>query len=124
MKRLFATFAAVAVLAAAGCGASQTSTDQSTSTTTAGAQAGAPGQGGRQRFGQLLLSLNLSDAQRQQVRAIMKAARDKNQSITDPQVKRANMRAAFAQVDTVLTPDQRTTLHAKMQAARKPQPTN
>jgi Spy/CpxP family protein refolding chaperone len=79
---------------------------------------GAPAAGQRQRFGQMLLSLKLSDAQKSQIRSIIADARQKNQSVTDPQVKRANMRAAYAQVRTVLTPAQQAKLQSEMAAAR------
>jgi len=78
----------------------------------------APGAQRGQRFGQMLLSLNLSDAQKAQIRGIIAGARQKNTSVTDPQLKRANMRAAYAQVRTVLTPTQRTKLASEMAAAR------
>jgi Spy/CpxP family protein refolding chaperone len=71
------------------------------------------------RFGQLLLSLNLSDAQKAKIRGIMQAARDKNKNVTDSEQRRANYRAAFAQVEEVLTPAQRSELHAKIEANRK-----
>jgi hypothetical protein len=38
--------------------------------------------------------------------------------VTDRDQKRANMKAAYAKVDTVLTPAQRTELHAKLDAMR------
>jgi Spy/CpxP family protein refolding chaperone len=80
---------------------------------------GAPGAQQRgQRMGQMLLSLNLSDAQKAQIKSIMADARAKGKTLTDRDAKRANMRAAFAKIDTVLTPPQRTKLHAQMDAAR------
>ncbi len=80
---------------------------------------GAPAAGQRgQRFGQMLLSLNLTDAQKTQIRGIIADARQKNQAVTDPQVKRSNMRAAYAQVRTVLTPAQQAKLQSEMAAAK------
>jgi len=79
--------------------------------------AGSPA-GGRHIMGQVLMSLGLSDAQKQQIRGIMADTRAKNQNV-DPETKRANYKAAFAKIDTVLTPDQRTRLHAKMDQMRK-----
>lgn len=76
------------------------------------------GQQRGQRFGKMLLALNLSDDQKSRIRAIMAGARAKSKSLTDRDAKRATMRAAFAQIDTVLTPPQRTKLHAQMAAAR------
>ena len=78
--------------------------------------AGAPQRG--QRMGKMLLSLNLSDAQKAQIKSIMADARAKSKTLTDRDAKRANMRAAFAKIDTVLTPPQRTKFHAQMEAAR------
>jgi Spy/CpxP family protein refolding chaperone len=75
------------------------------------------GQHGR-RMGQLLMSLNLSDAQKTQIRAIMADAHKQNQNVTDRDERRANMKAAMGKIDTVLTPAQRTELHAKMDAMR------
>jgi Spy/CpxP family protein refolding chaperone len=72
----------------------------------------------RGRMGKVLMSLNLTDAQKTQIRAIMADAHKQNESITDREQKRANMRAALAKVDTVLTPAQRTELHAKLEAMR------
>jgi Spy/CpxP family protein refolding chaperone len=88
---------------------------------TAPPPAGAPGPGGghgNQRFAKMLMSLNLSDDQQNQIRGIMKAARDQNKSLTDVQAKRDNMRAAFTKVEAVLTPAQRTKLQAERDAAR------
>jgi len=79
--------------------------------------AGPPG-GGRHFMAEALMSLGLSDAQKQQIRGIMADTRAKNQNV-DPETKRANYKAAFAKIDTVLTPDQRTRLHAKMDQMRK-----
>ncbi len=70
--------------------------------------------GGNRRFGQMLEKLGLSDAQKSQIRGIMKSARDQNQNVTDPAQRRANMRAAFQKIQGVLTPEQR----AKLQAMR------
>jgi Spy/CpxP family protein refolding chaperone len=82
--------------------------------------AGAPPAGAQrgQRFGQMLLGLNLSDAQKTEIRQIIATARAQNQSVTDPQVKRSNMRAAYAKVQTVLTPAQRAKLQSEMAATR------
>ncbi|HYZ16508.1 MAG TPA: hypothetical protein VE591_08910 [Candidatus Acidoferrum sp.] len=90
-----------------------------------GAGEGAQGGQNRGRLGKVLVTLGLSDAQKTRIREIMKDARAKNQGVTDPQIRRTNMRAAFAQVEAVLTPSQRDDLHKKMQAMRaqtQPQP--
>lgn len=83
---------------------------------------GAPPAGGGahgNRMGKALLSLNLSDAQKTQIRAIIADARKQNENVTDRDQKRANMKAAYAKVDTVLSPAQRTELHAKIDAMRQ-----
>lgn len=86
-----------------------------------GQRSGPGGQGGR-HFGKALMSLGLSEAQKTQIRQIMKDARAQNHTLTDPQQKRANMHAAFAKVEAVLTPSQRDDLQKKMQAMRGQQP--
>lgn len=83
------------------------------------AQAGPNEQGGgRDRFGQVLMSLGLSDDQKAKIRSIMANARQKNQN-ADRDTRRKTMRAAFAQIENVLTPAQRDQLHQKMQAMRR-----
>ena len=82
------------------------------------AQAQPPAAGGHgQRFGQMLLTLNLSDDQKGQIRGVIANARQQNQSVTDPQVKRSNMRAAYDKVRAILTPAQRAKLQSEMAAA-------
>jgi Spy/CpxP family protein refolding chaperone len=77
---------------------------------------GGPGGHGNQRFAKMLMSLNLSDDQKNQIRSIMAAARAKAKTLTDIQAKRDTMRGAFTQIETVLTPAQRTKLHAERDA--------
>jgi Spy/CpxP family protein refolding chaperone len=72
----------------------------------------------RGRMGKILMSLNLTDAEKSQIRAIIADARKQNENVTDRDPKRANMKAAYAKIDTVLTPAQRTELHAKLDAMR------
>jgi Spy/CpxP family protein refolding chaperone len=85
-----------------------------------GDQGGQGGHGGpNARMGQVLMSLGLSDAQKQQIRDIVADARKKNQGVTDRDQRRATMKAAFAKVDTVLTPAQRDSFHKQMQAMRQ-----
>ena len=72
-----------------------------------------------QRMGQILMSLNLSDAQKARIKAIVAEARKQNQGVEDRAVKRANMKKAYDQVATVLTPAQAKEFHAKMDAMRK-----
>jgi protein CpxP len=85
------------------------------------APSGPPADGGPHghRMGQLLLSLNLTDAQKTQIRGIMADAHKQNGGITDRAQRRANMKAAMTKVDAVLTPAQRTELHAKMDAMHR-----
>lgn len=79
-----------------------------------------PAQGSRGKgMRQALMSLNLSDAQKTQIRSIMADARKQNQNVTDRDQRRANMKAAFDKVEAVLTPEQRTQFHAKMDAMRQ-----
>src|SRR5277367_4195978 len=52
-------------------------------------QGGGPGgAAGRERMAKMLASLNLSDDQKNKIRAIMADARAKMQTLTDPQAKR------------------------------------
>jgi Spy/CpxP family protein refolding chaperone len=124
MTRLFRSLTAVAAVAFSVAGLTAVDIAHGT-VSVASAQsdapaAGAPPAGAQrgQRFGQMLMGLNLSDAQKSQIREIIASARQQNQSVTDPQVKRSNMRAAYAKVQTVLTPPQRAKLQSEMAAAR------
>jgi Spy/CpxP family protein refolding chaperone len=84
-----------------------------------GPQDGHGGQGGqnfargRQQFAKMLLSLNLSDNQKSQIRTIMANARAKSTSLSDPQAKRDTMRGAFKNIEAVLTPAQQSKLQAE-----------
>ncbi len=123
LSRLSSSLFAVAVATVVVTGGGTIAGIATGTTTAALAQdqgaAPAPGQGqSRGRMGKVLMSLDLSDAQKTQIRAIIADARKQNQSVTDRDQKRANMKAAYAKVETVLTPAQRTQLHAKMEAMR------
>ena len=74
---------------------------------------------GRRQFAKMLLSLNLSDGQKTQIRSIMADARAKSKTLTDPQEKRNTMFGAFKNIEAVLTPAQKTKLHAERAAAFK-----
>ena len=74
--------------------------------------------GGRHRMAEALMSVGLSDGQKSQIRGIMSDARAKSQN-ADQDTRRANFKAAFAKIDSVLTPDQRTRFRAKMDQIRK-----
>jgi len=132
MNRPFLTTALlVAVLAAlsACSGGSQSGNADANASASPGvsvAPDSAGGGGGRRggnQMGKILQTLGLSDDQKAQIRAIMADARKKNAGLdrTDPASRttmRANMKAAYAKIDTVLTPAQRTQFHAKMDAMR------
>ena len=87
----------------------------------AGSASGQSPANGRHRMAQALASLGLSDSQKTQIRDIMSDAR-KNSTGADPATRRANFQAAIAKIDTVLTPDQRTKLHAKLAQMRSERP--
>ena len=112
------------LLAAALCACSRGPSAGDTTNVAPGAP-GAMSQGGPQRmhrFAKVLESLNLNEDEKQKIRAIMADAREKSRN-ADPETRRANFKAAFAQIDAILTPDQRTQLHAKLQAMRHNQET-
>jgi Spy/CpxP family protein refolding chaperone len=80
---------------------------------------GQGGQGyakGRQQFAKMLMTLDLSDGQKNQIRSIMTDARAKSKTLTDPDDKRKAMRDAFKNIEAVLTPAQKTKLHAERTA--------
>ena len=91
-----------------------------------GPQGGGPGgAAGRQQFAKMLESLNLSDDQKNKIRAIMSDARTKMKAETDPQQKRAIMREAFEKkIPAVLTPAQAAKMKAEAQAFRSQHPSN
>src|SRR5580700_10560485 len=114
------TLALLAALAIAGCSRSADTGSGGDNAAQPGS-AGAMSQGGPariHRFGRILQSLNLTPAQETQIKTIMANTRAKNTG-ADTQTKRDNMKAALAQIDQILTPAQRTELHAKMQAMRQ-----
>ena len=81
---------------------------------------GGGGRGGAGRMmGKILLSLNLTDAQKAQIKALRTDFQAKNKGLArnDP-ARLANMKAYYAQIDTVLTPAQRVTFHTKLDAMR------
>jgi len=87
-----------------------------------GSSGGGQGRAGR-GMGKILQALGLSDAQKSQIRTIMADVKKKNAGLdrTDPANRatmRANMQAAYAQIDAVLTPAQRDQFHAKLKAMR------
>jgi Spy/CpxP family protein refolding chaperone len=94
-------------------------------TTPAALAQGTTGSQGRgARFGAMLAKLGLNDAQKAQIKAIMKSARDQNQNVTDPQQRKDNFKAAFVKVEAVLTPAQRDKLKQLRAQARRDQQTH
>lgn len=79
----------------------------------------APG-GGRHLLATALMSVGLSDAQKAKIRSLVSDTRAKNHD-ADPATRRANWKNAFAKIDTLLSSDQRTRLHAKLDQMRKDQ---
>ena len=125
----------LAALFLAGCSGGQNSgsssgTDASAQSSAAANGAGAPGaaapgaagaagQGssGRHHFAQALMSVNLSDAQKTQIRQIMSTARAEGRT-QDPETRRKTFHDAYEKVQAVLTPEQRTAFNAKMAELR------
>jgi len=130
-KQTIGAAALLAALILGGCtGQSASSTGSDAASTQSNAAApGSAAQGGqpagnpgaRRHFAQALMSLNLSDAQKTQIREIMTAARAQAKT-QDPDTRRATMRAAFTKVEAILTPEQRTQFQAKLAALRVQQP--
>ena len=87
-----------------------------------GGQGGAGGRRGNQQFAKMLLTLNLSDDQKNKIRAIMADARAKSKTLTDAQAKRDAFRAGIGKIDGVLTPDQLKKLQAERNAFRAQHP--
>jgi len=72
----------------------------------------------RSPYVRAMRGLNLSADQRQQISSLMKSSRAASKG-ADPQTRRANVEAMRRQIDGILTPDQRTQLHAKLAQARR-----
>jgi Spy/CpxP family protein refolding chaperone len=89
--------------------------------------------GHRGGYMRVLNTLGLSDAQKQQIKTAMQQSRQANQN-ADPATRKANREKLRAQIDAILTPDQRTRLQAAlaqqraqrrtMQGAPAPAPTH
>jgi Spy/CpxP family protein refolding chaperone len=80
---------------------------------------GGPQGGGRRIMAQVLMSLGLTDDQKGKIRGIMSDVKKQNEGVTDPETRRANYKAGYAKIETVLTPDQLSKFHAKMDQMRK-----
>jgi Spy/CpxP family protein refolding chaperone len=107
-------------LGTAACSQTSSTGGQTTQAQTAQAPVpeGSAGHHGN-RMGQILLSLGLSDAQKAQIKDIMAAARKQNEGVTDRDVRRANFKKAYEQVNTILTPAQQKEFKEKMAAMRQ-----
>jgi Spy/CpxP family protein refolding chaperone len=64
-----------------------------------------------------LHALNLSDAQKAQIKTAMQQSHQAGQN-ADPATRKADREKLRAQIDGILTPDQRTQLHTAMQQQR------
>jgi Spy/CpxP family protein refolding chaperone len=85
---------------------------------------GAPAMSGHHRghhggWRRMLQTLNLSAAQKQQVDAAFAQSKSANKGVTDPATRKANRDKLHAQIESILTPDQRTQLQSQMQKARQ-----
>jgi Spy/CpxP family protein refolding chaperone len=100
-------------------GAADQSAGASGTSPQSGAYGGSQGSAGAgRRFGELLKSLDLTPEQTAQIRTIVADARKKSEG-ADRETRRANMRAAYTQIETtVLTPAQRTEFDKKLAALR------
>jgi Spy/CpxP family protein refolding chaperone len=76
------------------------------------------GHGHHSAYMRALRSLNLSDAQKQQIKAAFQQSRQANQN-ADPATRKANGQKLRAQIDNILTPAQRTQLQTTLQQERK-----
>ena len=74
------------------------------------------------RYMRAMRGLNLSDAQKSQIKSIMTSTRQANATNgqpVDPQTRRQNTIAMRQQIDQVLTDTQRAQLHATLRAQRQ-----
>jgi Spy/CpxP family protein refolding chaperone len=69
-----------------------------------------------------LRSVDLTDAQRTQIRTLMTNARTNMQSTSDPAARKANFQHLREQIEAVLTPAQRTKLQQTLAAQRQSSP--
>lgn len=75
--------------------------------------------GGHGHMMKMLSELSLTADQKSKIDGYVAASKTANANRTDPQVRHANMKALRDQIVSVLTPDQKTQLEAKMKAARQ-----
>jgi Spy/CpxP family protein refolding chaperone len=109
---------ALGALAVAGSATGATPAVLAQAAPDAGAPGGAAPGGGRHLMAEALMSADLSDKQKDQIRGIMRDVRQQNAN-ADPTTRRANYKAAFEKIDTVLSPAQRAKVHAKLAELRK-----
>jgi Spy/CpxP family protein refolding chaperone len=117
MIRLSRLVAAVSVAALLGAPFAAFAQPAPVAVPSPGAAAPAQRHHHRSPYMHALRSLNLSDAQRQQITTLTQSARSAPRT-TDPAVRRANMEKLRAQIDAVLTPAQRTQLQTELKNAR------
>lgn len=86
---------------------------------TAPAAQGEHHHGGHGHMMKMLSELSLTADQKSKIDGYVAASKTANANRTDPQVRHANMKALRDQIVSVLTPDQKTQLEAKMKAARQ-----
>jgi Spy/CpxP family protein refolding chaperone len=82
------------------------------------AAAGAPAPRHGAHYMRALRSLNLTDAQKAQIKTAMQQTRQANEN-ADPQTRKTNLEQLRAQINSVLTPDQRAQLQAELQKERE-----
>ncbi len=80
--------------------------------------AGAPAPHHGARYMHALRTLNLTDAQKTQIKSAMQQTRTANEN-ADPQTRKANLEQLRSQINSVLTPDQRAQLQAELQKERE-----
>jgi Spy/CpxP family protein refolding chaperone len=73
--------------------------------------------GHRGGYMRVLNTLGLSDGQKQQIQSVVQQSRQANQT-ADPATRKANRAKLRAQIDAILTPDQRTRLQAALAQQR------
>ena len=85
---------------------------------------GQPGQAGQPHHGtpymmRALQQMNLSDAQRSQIKSMVQSYRQQNPQGTDPQTRKANAKQLRSNILGVLSPDQQAQLKSNIKAMRQ-----
>ena len=86
---------------------------------TAPAAQGEHHRGGHGHMMKMLSELNLTADQQSKIDGYVAASKTANKNTTDPEARHANKKALRDQIVSVLTPDQKAQLEAKMKAARQ-----